>query len=109
MRESLTLDEVAVPLRALRLLAVDFGHLPAPSVHVSTIYPQRLELTFYDDLSGFERWREALGIVPEAVTYREQNDGQTGVLRAGVDHAGAAVHLTGYADIVTPVPAGGAA
>ncbi|WP_314410037.1 hypothetical protein [Streptomyces sp. DSM 40484] len=108
MSENLTLDDVAVPLRALRLLAVDFGHLPAPTVHVSTIYPERLELTFYDDLPGFEMWREALGAAPDAVTYREQNDGQTGVLQAVVDHAGAAVRLTGYADIVAPVLVGGA-
>ncbi|MCX4235403.1 hypothetical protein [Streptomyces ortus] len=105
----LTLDDVAAPLRTLRLLAVDFGHLPAPTVHVSTIYPERLELSFYDDFPGFEMWREALGIVPDVVTYREQNDGRTGVLRADVDHAGATVRLTGYADVVAPVPVGGAA
>ena len=109
MSENLTLDDVAVPLRALRLLAVDFGHLPAPDVHVSTIYPEQLELTFYDDLTGFETWREALGIVPDAVTYREQGDGLTRVLRASVDHAGAVVQLTGYADVVAPVLVGGAA
>ena len=33
--EELTLDGLAVPLRALRLLAADFGHLPAPDVRVS--------------------------------------------------------------------------
>jgi len=109
MSENLTLDDVAVPLRTLRLLASDFGHLPAPDVHVSTIYPERLELTFYDDLSGFEMWREALGVAPDAVSYREQGDGQTRVLRASVDHAGAAVLLTGYADVVASVLAGSAA
>ncbi|MEU9185936.1 hypothetical protein AB0D14_15555 [Streptomyces sp. NPDC048484] len=109
MSENLTLDEVAVPLRALRLLATDFGHLPAPTVHVSTIYPERLELVFYDDLAGFEAWREALGIVPDAVIYRVHNDGRTGVLRADADHAGATVLLTAYADVVAPVPVGGAA
>ena len=109
MSGNLTLDDVAVPLRALRLLSVDFGHLSAPGVHVSTIYPERLELTFYDDPTGFEAWREALRIAPDAVTYRVQNDGQTGVLSASVDHAGATVRLTGYADIVAPVLVGGAA
>ncbi|MCX4236304.1 hypothetical protein [Streptomyces ortus] len=109
MSGTLTLDEVAVPLRALRLLTVDFGHLPAPTVHVTTIYPERLELSFYDDLSGFEMWREALGVAPDAVTYHVQNDGRTGVLSAGVDHAGAMVHLMGYADVVAPVSVGGAA
>ncbi|MFG2343988.1 hypothetical protein [Streptomyces phaeochromogenes] len=109
MSESLTLDDVAVPLRALRLLASDFGHLPAPDVHVSTTYPERLELAFHDNLPGFEMWREALGIFPDAVTYREQSDGRTRVLRASVDHAGAVVRLTAYADIVAPVLVGGAA
>ncbi|WP_326729317.1 hypothetical protein [Streptomyces phaeochromogenes] len=109
MSENLTLDDLAVPLRALRLLATDFGHLPAPSVQVSTVYPERLELAFHDDLPGFEMWREALGIVPDAVTYREQGDGRTRVLRASVDHAGAVVRLTAFADIVAPVLAGGAA
>ncbi|MEU9188631.1 hypothetical protein AB0D14_29660 [Streptomyces sp. NPDC048484] len=109
MSDTLTLDDLAAPLRTLRLLTVDFGHLPAPTVHVTTIYPERLELTFYDDLTGFEMWREALGIVSDVVTYREQNDGQTGVLHASVDHAGATVHLMGYADIVAPALVGGAA
>ncbi|MFF5005203.1 hypothetical protein ACFY3G_20575 [Streptomyces phaeochromogenes] len=109
MSENLTLDDLAVPLRALRLLTTDFGHLPAPEVHVSTTYPERLELAFHDDLPGFEMWREALGVAPDAVTYREQSDGRTRVLRASVEHAGAVVRLTAYADIVTLVLVGGAA
>ncbi|MGW0565862.1 hypothetical protein [Streptomyces tauricus] len=109
MSETLTLDDLAVPLRTLRLLSVDFGHLPAPTVHVTTIYPERLELTFYDDPAGFEAWREALDVAPHAVTYRVQNDGQTGTLRASVDYAGATVLLTAYADVVTPALVGGAA
>ncbi|WUR81354.1 hypothetical protein OG967_22380 [Streptomyces phaeochromogenes] len=109
MSENLTLDDVAVPLRALRLLASDFGQLPAPDVHVSTTYSERLELAFHDDLPGFEMWREALGVAPDAVSYREQGDGRTGVLRASVEYAGAVVQLTGYADVVAPVLVGGAA
>ena len=109
MNDVLTLDDLAAPLLVLRLLAMDFGHLPAPSVRVSTIYPEQLELTFYGDLPGFEVWREALGIAPDAVTYREQSDGRTRVLRTTVDYAGAVVLLTGYADIVAPVLVGGAA
>jgi hypothetical protein len=104
MSEGLTLDDLAVPLRALRLLAADFGHLPAPSVDVSTIYPDRLKLTFYDDLSGFEAWREALGIAPDAVGYREQSDGCTRVLKATAGHAGAGLDLVGYGDITAPAP-----
>ncbi|MFE2419695.1 hypothetical protein [Streptomyces hokutonensis] len=109
MSENVSLDDLSVPLRALRLLAGDFGHLPAPDVHVSTIYPEQLELTFYDDLTGFEMWREALRIAPDAVTCREQGNGSTRRLRASVDHAGATVQLIAYADVVTPVVVGGAA
>lgn len=109
MSDALTVADLAVPLRGLRLLAADFGHMPAPSVQVSTVYPERLELTFYDDLPGFEAWREALGIAPDAVTYREQSDGRARVLRTTVDYAGAVVRLTGYANIVAPVLVGGTA
>ncbi|GAB2993574.1 hypothetical protein GCM10023080_069850 [Streptomyces pseudoechinosporeus] len=109
MSDVLTLDDLAVPLRALRLLAADFGHLSAPEVRVSPIYPGRLELTFHDDLPGFEAWREALGAAPDAVTYHEQSDGRTRVLSTVVDHAGAQVHLTGFADVVAPALVGGAA
>lgn len=102
MTESLTLDDLTVPLRALRLLAADFGHLSAPAVSVSTIYPDRLELSFHDDLAGFEAWRDALGIPPEAVVYREQSDGRTRVLTASADRAGTVVDLVGYGDITAP-------
>ena len=64
-------------------------------------------MTFYDDLPGFEAWRETLGAVPDAVTYREQSDGRTRVLSTVVDYAGAEVHLTGFADVVAPALVGG--
>jgi hypothetical protein len=109
MRKRLALDDLAGPLRALRLLAADFGHLVAPSVEVSTIYPDRLKLTFYDDLSGFEAWREALGIAPDDVGYHEQSDGRTRVLNASADHAGASLDLVGYGHIPAPAPVQAAA
>ncbi|MFJ7042302.1 hypothetical protein ACIQVC_02700 [Streptomyces sp. NPDC101112] len=109
MNESLTLDDLAAPLRALRLLAVDFGHLPAPDVQVSTIYPDRLELTFHRNLPDFETWREALGVAPDAVVYREQSDGRTRVLKASADYAGTTLELTGYGDVRAPELVGGAA
>ncbi|MFH0520270.1 hypothetical protein ACHBTE_24230 [Streptomyces sp. M41] len=109
MSEGLTLDGLVVALRSLRLLAVDFGHLPAPCVDVSTYFPDRLALSFHDDLAGFETWREALGIAPDAVSHRTQSDGRTRVLKATADYAGAALELTAFADIAVPVPVGGAA
>ncbi|MBA4866281.1 hypothetical protein H1V43_34175 [Streptomyces sp. PSKA54] len=100
---------MAAPLRALRLLTAEYGHLPAPTVQVSTVYPDRLELTFHDDLSDFEAWRGVLGIAPSSVEYGEQSDGRTRVLRAQVDYAGALLRLTGYATIYEAATVGGAA
>ncbi|PWI15573.1 hypothetical protein DI272_16380 [Streptomyces sp. Act143] len=104
MTKSLALDDLSAPLRALRLLAADFGHLAAPSVEVSTIYPDQLKLTFYDDLSGFEAWPDALGIGPDDVAYHEQSGGRTRVLSASADHAGAGLELVGYGDVPAPAP-----
>ncbi|WMD03218.1 hypothetical protein [Streptomyces sp. FXY-T5] len=109
MSEDLTLDGLAAPLRALRLLAVDFSHLPAPDVRMSPVCPDRLELSFHRGLPDFEVWREALDISPDAVVYREQSDGRTRVLKASADFAGAAVELTGYSDVCAPEFIGGAA
>ncbi|MCI3276273.1 hypothetical protein [Streptomyces cylindrosporus] len=105
MSDGLTLDDLSVPLRALRLLAVDFGHLPAPAVRVTTIWPDRLELDFHEDLAGFEAWRDALGIVPDAVTHDTQSGGRTRVLRTTTEYAGATLELVGYGHIPTPAPA----
>ncbi|MFC7964933.1 hypothetical protein [Streptomyces cinereoruber] len=98
---ALRLADLSAPLLALRLLSTEFGHLPAPHVTVSTVYPERLELTFHDDFAAFEAWREALNIAPGAVVHRVQSDGRTGVLRVHGTFAGAGLELTGYA----PVPA----
>ncbi|WP_394816786.1 hypothetical protein [Streptomyces lonegramiae] len=103
----LTLDELAVPLRAVRLLAADFGHLPAPCVHVSTIYPNQLELSFHDGLDGFEAWRDALGIAPDAVDCREQGGGRTRALSLTTDCAGAQLRLVAYRDVPAPATAAG--
>ncbi|MFH8575425.1 hypothetical protein [Streptomyces zaomyceticus] len=99
-----TLAELAAPLLALRLLGAEFGHLPAPTVEVSTIYPERLELTFHDDFAAFEVWREALNIAPESVVHRVQVGGQTNVLRVHATYAGAELMLIGYAKVPAPVP-----
>ncbi|MFI0192161.1 hypothetical protein ACH4PW_32040 [Streptomyces sp. NPDC017082] len=107
MNEPLTLDALAAPLRVLRLLAADFGHLPAPDVDLSRIYPDRLTLRFHEGLNAFEAWREALAVPLEKVTHGVQGDGMTRVLKATTDYAGAVVHLHGYTDV--PATHGGAA
>ncbi|MER7838411.1 hypothetical protein ABTY98_21595 [Streptomyces sp. NPDC096040] len=109
MSQNLTLDGLAVPLRVLRLLAADFGHLPAPDVDVSTVFPDRLRLRFHEDLADFETWRDALGIAPDDVAYREQGGGRTRVLEASIDYEGAVLELTGYGDLPSPAPVGTAA
>ncbi|WP_381796486.1 hypothetical protein [Streptomyces niveus] len=104
MSEIPTLDALAVPLRVLRLLAVDFGHLPGPEVRVSTIIPDALCLAWHEttmgsgqSLTAFEQWREALGIEPNAVEYRTQAGGLTAVLLVSGTYGGATVELTAYA------------
>lgn len=106
MSDGLTLDDLAVPLRALRRLAADFGHLAAPAVGVTTIWPDRLELSFHGDLADLEAWRDALGIAPDAVTHRTQSGGRTRVLLASGEFAGADVKLVDYADVPAPTPVG---
>ncbi|WP_406508411.1 hypothetical protein [Streptomyces sp. NBC_00212] len=96
---TLRLDDLTVALRALRLLAAEFAELPAGGVSVSTIWPDRVELSFHDDLPGFEAWRAALGIDPDAVELRPQEQGRTWCLLARADYAGADVRLFGYAAI----------
>ncbi|MFB7334937.1 hypothetical protein ACFC00_25295 [Streptomyces adustus] len=105
MSAILTLDALSTPLRALRLLAVDFPGLPAPVVDVSSIYPDRLSLSVHTSQGGFaafEAWRTALGIDPATVDFHVQCDHRTGVLSAQTVYGGADIELTGY----TQVPEG---
>jgi hypothetical protein len=100
---NLTLDDLVMPVRVLRLLAADFGHLPAPTVGISPIYPDRLELSLHSGLIGFEAWREALAIAPEDVSHHVQGDGRTRVLRSTAAYAGVELELIGYGDVAAPV------
>ncbi|QCX74940.1 hypothetical protein C9F11_06200 [Streptomyces sp. YIM 121038] len=106
MSEDLRLDDLAVALRVLRLLAVDFGHLAAPDVQVSPIFPERLRLSFHDDLPGFEAWREALGIAPQDVNGHVQSGGRTRVLQASATLADAELELIGFGKVPAPASAG---
>ena len=97
-----TLAELSTPLMTLRLLGSEFPHLPAPSVSVSTIFPDLLDLSFHDDFAGFEAWREALGIDPRDVVHHVQGNGRTGVLDVHGVFAGARLRLTGFAKVPSP-------
>ncbi|MFE9990854.1 hypothetical protein ACFYRK_28875 [Streptomyces sp. NPDC005381] len=104
MNEILTLEGLSAPLLALRLLALDFPHLPAPVVDMSSIYPDRLALSFHESqgaFTAFEAWRAALGIDPGAVEFHVQCDHRTGVLNAQATYGGADIELTAF----TQVPA----
>ncbi|QEU97447.1 hypothetical protein CP970_19860 [Streptomyces kanamyceticus] len=90
-----------VPVLALRVLALDFPDLPAPTMHISSIYPERLELSLHDDLGAFEPWRVALGIERAAVDFHTQGDGKTWVLQAHADYAGATVRLLAFGAALT--------
>ncbi|MFJ6566717.1 hypothetical protein ACIQNU_04810 [Streptomyces sp. NPDC091292] len=108
------LSDLSVPLRALRLVCADFPELPAPTVGMTPIHPDRLALsfhhTFFTDspLRAFEAWRAALGVPDTAVDGRFQSGGETWVLRAETEYAGARVELTAYAQAPATPPANSA-
>ncbi|MGW7070649.1 hypothetical protein ACWGII_03045 [Streptomyces sp. NPDC054855] len=96
------MEDLTGRLRTLRLLALDFPDLPAPTVHVSPLYSARLELSLHDDLGFFESWRAALGIARDAVDFRTQSDGTTWVLEAYTQFAGSTVRLIAYGEARVP-------
>ncbi|MEU4798668.1 hypothetical protein [Streptomyces sp. NPDC023327] len=95
-----TLEELSPALTALRLLAVDFAKMPAPTVRVSPIFPALLDLSLHGDLGAFEPWRTALGIARKDIDFHTQGDGQTWVLHATADYAGARVTLYAFGDVL---------
>jgi hypothetical protein len=92
-----TLADLSRPMALMRLLAADHPQLPAPHVGVSPHRPDTLALSVHGDLGGFEAWREALGIDPEAVRRNTQSGDTTLVLSAFADVADGKVELVGYA------------
>ncbi|MEV3875281.1 hypothetical protein [Streptomyces sp. NPDC049906] len=111
--EAVTLADLNVPLRALRLLAAEFPDLPAPCVDLSTIFPDRLCLRLHEapgapPLAAFEAWRAALGVPDGEVTGRFQCGG-VWVLTAEAWFEGARVELSAYADLDVPTAKWGGA
>ncbi|MGV9706288.1 hypothetical protein [Streptomyces sp. NPDC003483] len=106
MSDVLTLEGLSAPLRALRMLALDFPDLPAPVVDVTAIYPDRLSLSLHPSNGGFaafEAWRTALGIASDAVDFNVQCDHRTAVMTAHIEYGGADVALTGYTEVPADV------
>ncbi|WFB08615.1 hypothetical protein LRS74_17335 [Streptomyces sp. LX-29] len=104
----LTLGELSTPVLALHALATVHASLPAPSLSISTIYPDQLSLQFFGDLAAFEAWREALSIEPGGIEYGEQSGGRTRVLTGYTEYAGARIRLTAYGDVLIATAGGGA-
>ncbi|MFD5424462.1 hypothetical protein [Streptomyces sp. NPDC127084] len=96
-----TFAHLSAPLLALRQLVVEFGHLPAPCVSVSTIYPNVLELALHNGFADFEAWREALAICPDEVVHRVHGDAGTGALEGHAVFAGVRLRLVAYATLAT--------
>lgn len=105
----ITLADLSAALRAARVLVAEFGHLPAPDVTVSTIYPDRLELVFHDGFAPFEAWRDALDIPHGDVVHRVQSNGRMASLDVHGEFAGARLRLTGFAPVAAPEPGAEAA
>ncbi|MER5813332.1 hypothetical protein ABT143_35020, partial [Streptomyces sp. NPDC002033] len=76
-----SLREMQAPLLVLGVFAGHFWHLPAPTVSVSSVFPDRLDLDFFDAPAAFEAWREALGIDPHTISEHVQLGGGSRVLK----------------------------
>lgn len=96
------LADLRGPLEVLTLFAIEYPHLSAPCVNITTIYPDRLELAFHGDVPGFEAWCEALDISPELVHHSVQGDHRTAVQKVELDYAGACLRLISYSPIAAP-------
>ncbi|MFI1948806.1 hypothetical protein ACH46F_33775 [Streptomyces virginiae] len=92
-----SLREMQAPLLVLGVFAGHFWHLPAPTVSVSSVYPDRLDLDFFDAPADFEAWREALGIDPQLISEHVQRSGGNRVLTVDAEWGGAQLRLRSFA------------
>ncbi|MFJ8567111.1 hypothetical protein [Streptomyces sp. NPDC093514] len=93
------LSAMASPLMALRIFENMYRHLPAPCVSISTVYPNLLELSFYEDADGFETWCQVLGIPLGMVAHSVHADGRTSVMKAVTNYSGGPVKLICFTTI----------
>ncbi|MFF4390750.1 hypothetical protein ACFY0G_28785 [Streptomyces sp. NPDC001552] len=96
-----SLREMQAPLLVLGVFAGHFWHLPAPTVSVSSVFPDRLDMDFFDTPAAFEAWREALGIDPQTISEHVQGNGVNRVLEVEAEWGGARLRMRSFA----PVPA----
>lgn len=98
-----TMSGLSAAVTVLASFVARFPDLPAVDVHVSTIFPDQLQLSAHNDLATFEAWREALDIDPGTVVHGVQSRGTTCVLDAHAVFMGARLRLVGYSTIPVPV------
>ncbi|MER6517334.1 hypothetical protein ABT246_10745 [Streptomyces sp. NPDC001553] len=96
-----SLREMQAPLLVLGVFAGHFWHLPAPTVSVSNVFPDQLDLDFFDAPADFEAWREALGIDPQSISTPVQLSKGNRVLTVEAEWGGAQLRLRSF----TRVPA----
>ncbi|MFG3410194.1 hypothetical protein [Streptomyces sp. NPDC048142] len=104
-----TMGGLSAAVAVLASLMARFPDLPAVDVHVSTVYPDQLELSAHSGLTAFEAWREALGIDPWSVVHGVQSGGTTHRLNAHTVFTGVRLCLVGYSEIAEPVAGWGVA
>lgn len=90
-----TVADQRMALEALSAILRVFGHLPGAHFGISTIYPDRVDISCHDGLADFELWRETLGIPAQSVRFR-CNDTTTNLTAPG-SYAGASIQLNGFA------------
>ncbi|MFH9668943.1 hypothetical protein ACH4LQ_27385 [Streptomyces globisporus] len=104
-----TMSGLSPAVTDLASLMARFPDRPAVDDHLSTIFPDQVELSAHDDLAVFEAWREALSIDPGAVVHKVQSRGTTRVLDAHAVFTGVRLRLVGYAEIPAPMAGVGVA
>jgi hypothetical protein len=93
--DELSMARMSAPVAALALLLAGHPGLPAPCIGVSSVYPDRLSLSFHDVPGAFDAWLTALRITPAAVTEKPLGR-TTWVLHAATTYGGAHIQLTDY-------------
>lgn len=92
----MNLLDLSRPRDVLNGLAAEFPLLPAGEIDISPIYPNRLRLSFHDQLGDFEAWREALDIEPATICRSLQSGDTTLVLTAEIVRSGVTVELVAF-------------
>ncbi|MFB6946323.1 hypothetical protein ACFWGL_38260 [Streptomyces sp. NPDC060286] len=98
---ALPMKSLTGAVAVLASLVERFPDLPAADVRVSPIVPDRLLLSFHNDLGSFEAWRSALDISPALVRREEESGGGPLMwLRTETALNGVTVELVGYGHVL---------